>query len=118
MVLLYGEFEQRRQVANPRWQDANLVPIQAELFQVAHLSQRLGLVDEAFVTRLTRLIQAAGLPVRGPALGADRYIELMGHDKKAEGGEIRFVVIDGPGRAAMRAAPDALVREVLATCCD
>ena len=33
-------------------------------------------------------------------------------DKKAEGGEIRFVVIDAPGRAAVRAAPDALVREV------
>lgn len=88
------------------------------MVMAAHLSQRLGLVDEAFVARLTRLIQAAGLPVRGPALGADRYIELMGHDKKAEGGEIRFVVIDGPGRAAMRPAPDALVREVLAACCD
>jgi 3-dehydroquinate synthase len=88
------------------------------MVMAAHLSQRLGLVDEAFVARLTRLIQAAGLPVRGPALGADRYIGLMGHDKKAEGGEIRFVVIDGPGRAAMRSAPDALVREVLATCCD
>jgi len=88
------------------------------MVMAAHLSRRLGLVDEAFVQRLARLIQAAGLPVRGPALGADRYIELMGHDKKAEGGEIRFVVIDGPGRAAMRPAPDALVREVLAACCD
>jgi 3-dehydroquinate synthase len=88
------------------------------MVMAAHLSQRLGLVDGAFVARLTRLIEAAGLPVRGPALGADRYIELMGHDKKAEGGEIRFVVIDGPGRAAMRPAPDALVREVLAACCD
>jgi len=88
------------------------------MVMAAHLSQRLGLLDEAFVRRLTRLIEGAGLPIRGPALGADRYIELMGHDKKAEGGEIRFVVIDGPGRAAMRPAPDALVREVLAACCD
>ncbi len=38
-------------------------------------------------------------------------------DKKAEGGEIRFVLIDGPGKAIMRAAPDALVREVIAQCC-
>ena len=38
-------------------------------------------------------------------------------DKKAEGGEIRFVVIDGPGRAAVRAAPDAMVREVIETSC-
>jgi 3-dehydroquinate synthase len=38
-------------------------------------------------------------------------------DKKAEAGEIRFVLIDGPGRAAVRAAPDALVREVIEACC-
>ena len=38
-------------------------------------------------------------------------------DKKAEAGEIKFVVIDGPGRAAVRSAPDALVREVIETCC-
>jgi 3-dehydroquinate synthase len=34
-------------------------------------------------------------------------------DKKAEGGEIRFVVIEALGRAAVRPAPDALVREVI-----
>lgn len=83
----------------------------------AELSRRLGLVDEAFAHRLTSLIAKAGLPTRGPQLGADRYLELMRVDKKSEGGEIRFVVIDAPGRAAMRAAPDALVREVLAACC-
>jgi 3-dehydroquinate synthase len=38
-------------------------------------------------------------------------------DKKSEAGEIRFVLIDGPGRAAVRAAPDALVREVIEACC-
>jgi len=37
-------------------------------------------------------------------------------DKKSEGGEIRFVVIDKPGSAVMRAAPEAMVREVLAAC--
>ena len=82
-----------------------------------NLSQRLGLVDAAFVQRVTRLIERAGLPVRGPALGAARYLELMRHDKKAEAGEIRFVVIEAPGRAAVRAAPDALVAEVIDACC-
>jgi 3-dehydroquinate synthase len=53
----------------------------------------------------------------GPDLGAERYLELMRVDKKAEGGQIRFVVIDAPGQASMRAAPDALVREVIAACC-
>lgn len=81
------------------------------------LSQRLGGVDAAFAERLERLIARAGLPTRGPDLGAERYLELMRVDKKSEGGEIRFVLIDKPGSAVMRAAPDALVREVLAECC-
>ena len=80
------------------------------------LSQKLGLIDEAFVLRMKALIERAGLPTVGPALGADRYLELMRVDKKAEAGQIRFVVIERPGQAAVRAAPDALVREVLAEC--
>src|SRR4030095_2732435 len=82
-----------------------------------HLSQRLGLVDAAFVQRVTALIERAGVPIVGPALGADRYLELMQVDKKTEAGEIRFVVIDRPGRAAVRPAPEGLVREVIAGCC-
>jgi 3-dehydroquinate synthase len=78
------------------------------------LSQRLGLVDGAFVQRVTALIARAGLPTVGPALGAERYLELMRVDKKSEAGQIRFVVIERPGQAAVRGAPDDLVREVLA----
>lgn len=93
----------------------------AGMVMAAELSCRLGLVDAAFVARLTALVQRAGLPVRGPVLDATdnaaRYIELMRVDKKAEGGEIRFVLIDGPGQAVMRAAPDALVRQVIDACC-
>ncbi len=91
------------------------------MVMAAHLSQRLGLVDAAFVARLTTLIQKAGLPVTGPQLSstdnAGRYLALMRVDKKAEGGEIKFVVIDGPASAAVRSAPDALVREVIEACC-
>ena len=90
------------------------------MVMAAELSARLGLVDAAFVARLKRLIQAAGLPVVGPRLAEDnagRYIELMRLDKKSEAGEIKFVLMDGPGRAAVRGAPDALVREVIDHCC-
>jgi len=83
------------------------------MVMAATLSQRLGRVDGAFVQRLKALVQRAGLPVRGPQLGADRHLELMRVDKKAEAGEIRFVLIDGPGRAMVQPAPDALVREVI-----
>ena len=56
----------------------------------------------------------AGLPIVGPDLGADRYLELMQVDKKAEGGQIRFVVIGPLGQASMQAAPENMVREVIA----
>jgi len=84
------------------------------MLMASELSAQLGLVPAVFVDRLRRLIERAGLPVRGPALGAERYLELMSVDKKAEGGEIRFVVIESPGRAGVRPAPDELVRRVLA----
>ncbi len=91
------------------------------MVMAAHLSQRLGLVDLAFVNRLTAVIRKAGLPVIGPCLdkadNAGRYLELMQVDKKAERGEIRFVVIDGPASASMRSAPDRVVREVIDLCC-
>lgn len=93
----------------------------AGMVMAAELSHRLGLVDAAFVQRLRALIARAGLPVRGPVIDAEdnagRYLAWMRGDKKSEAGEIRFVLIDGPGRAVMRAAPDALVREVIDACC-
>ena len=88
------------------------------MVMAAQLSEKLGGVDAAFVTRLTRLIQRAGLPIMGPALSAERYLQLMRIDKKSEAGEIRFVVIDKPGSARVTAAPEAMVREVLAQCCE
>jgi len=73
------------------------------------------------VARLKALVQRAGLPLRGPVLdaadNAGRYLELMRVDKKSEAGEIRFVLIDGPGKAVVRPAPDSLVREVIDLCC-
>jgi 3-dehydroquinate synthase len=87
------------------------------MVMAVHLSQRLGLVDAVFVQRLTALIAKAGLPVTGPDLGADVYLHHMRVDKKAEAGDIRFVLIDPPGSATVRGAPDALVAEVVQACC-
>ena len=87
------------------------------MVMAAHLSQRLGLVDTDFVKRLTRLLDRAGLPVVGPQLGTDNYLHHMRVDKKAQGGEIRFVLIDPPGRAVVRGAPDNLVADVINHCC-
>jgi 3-dehydroquinate synthase len=84
------------------------------MVMAAELSHRLGLMPAGFVQRLRDVAQRAGLPVRGPDLGVPRYLELMRVDKKAQDGEIRFVVIESLGRAGLRGAPDALVGEVIA----
>lgn len=95
--------------------------VAAGMVMAAELSHRLGMVDAAFVECLKALIQRAGLPIKGPVIdpkdNAGRYLELMRIDKKSEAGEIRFVLIDGPGKAVVRPAPDALVREVIDACC-
>jgi len=86
------------------------------MVMASELSARLGLVPRDFVERLRRLIAAAGLPTRAPDLGTLRWLELMRGDKKAEGGQARFVVIEQVGRAGVRAVPEALVRDTLAAC--
>ena len=91
------------------------------LVMAARLSEALGLVDRAFVERLTTLVRRAGLPVVAPVLDAQdnvgRYLGLMRVDKKAEAGEIKFVLIHSPGLATVRGAPDALVAQVINASC-
>ena len=84
------------------------------MVMAADLSARCGLIDAAYAARIAALIERAGLPIRGPILGAARYLELMRIDKKSESGQIRFVLIDAPGRASMHRADDALVAQVIA----
>jgi 3-dehydroquinate synthase len=77
------------------------------------LSAELGLMPASFVDRMRRIVERARLPVVGPALGVERYLALMSVDKKAEAGDIRYVVIESLGRAAMRPAPAQTVARVL-----
>jgi 3-dehydroquinate synthase len=83
------------------------------MLMATDLSARLGLVGSAVLERVRKLLARAGLPLVAPALGAARYLELMGHDKKTEGGEIRFVLLEAIGRAVVKPAPGALVAAVI-----
>jgi 3-dehydroquinate synthase len=85
------------------------------MVMASELSARIGLVPAGFARRVESLVARAGLPVRGPAsLAPERYLELMRVDKKAQGGDIRFVLLDGEGHATVRSAPEALVVDVIA----
>jgi 3-dehydroquinate synthase len=86
------------------------------MVMAAELSARLGLVSTAFARRIEALVARAGLPVRGPAdLPPARYLELMRVDKKAQGGDIRFVLLDGESHAVVRTAPEDVVVDVITT---
>ena len=80
----------------------------------ARLSERVGLLTASDVQRIARLFVRAGLPVEAPSLGQDRYLELMGHDKKIENGRLRLVLLKSLGKAFMTSDFDLRdLREVL-----
>jgi 3-dehydroquinate synthase len=88
--------------------------VAAGMVLAARLSQRLGWLAREDVQRVTDLLALAGLPVAGPDLGTERYLELMGHDKKVEGGRMRFVLLRRIGEAFVSGeVPDAALTEVL-----
>jgi 3-dehydroquinate synthase len=75
--------------------------VAAGMVMAAQTSQRLGWLSEADVERTRALVRAAGLPDVAPDLGAATYLEYMGHDKKVEGGKMRFVLLKKLGEAVI-----------------
>ena len=89
--------------------------IAAGMALAASLSQRASELGVDDANRLKRLIDRAGLAVAPPALGFDRWMELMSRDKKGESGAMRFVLLKALGRASVRAGiAEADLRVVLA----
>ncbi len=75
----------------------------------ADLSQRLGLISRADVDAVESAVAAARLPTRIDGLSRSAVLASMRGDKKAEAGEIRFILLERIGRAIQRTVPvDAL----------
>jgi 3-dehydroquinate synthase len=88
--------------------------VAAGMVLAAELSSRVAALPAVDARRVRALVARAGLPVRAPALGADRYLELMARDKKVKAGGLRFVVLDALGRAKLRSdIGSAVIAEVL-----
>jgi 3-dehydroquinate synthase len=77
--------------------------VAAGIVIVARVSHHMGLLSAADVARIVALLERARLPVTAPDLGVERYLQLMGIDKKTEGGRIRFVLPRGIGSAFLTA---------------
>ena len=73
--------------------------VAAGMVMAARFSEKLGLINKVDVQRVAEILVRARLPVAAPDLGADRYLDLMGHDKKVEGGKIKFILLKKPGEA-------------------
>ena len=84
--------------------------VAAGTMMAADLSCRLGWIDVVDVARVERLLVRAGLPVLGPAMGAERYLELMQHDKKVQDGKMRLVLFKQIGKAMV--SDTALQKEI------
>lgn len=77
------------------------------------LSCALGLIPSTLYQRVRRLLQACHLPVVAPALGIERYLALMAHDKKNTDQAIRFISLSGLGKAQISTAPTEVIIHTL-----
>ncbi len=85
------------------------------MLMAAELSMYLGWIDRHALARVERLFQRAGLPVCGPTLSVERYLELMQHDKKVQDGKLRLVLLRQLGQAVVTdTAPAAEICKAIA----
>lgn len=83
------------------------------LVLAADLSVRLGLLERGQAERLGRIAAGASLPTTPPPIPLERWLSLMRGDKKAAGGELRFVLLHGIGRAVVRTVSERVLCETL-----
>ncbi len=92
------------------------------------LSHNMGLVDAKVLQRLVSLLKNMQLPIKAPFLdgctthteNTKRHLDLMRVDKKADAGEIVFVLVstdeNGQLRPIFQRAPDELVCAAIVAC--
>lgn len=91
--------------------------VAAGTIMATDLSHRLGWLCADDVARVRKLFERAGLPIIGPKLGVEKYMQLMGLDKKVADGKIRFVLLKSLGNAVITGdAPQALLEQTLEAC--
>jgi 3-dehydroquinate synthase len=89
--------------------------VAAGMVLAGELSVRVAGMPEAENGRLRQLLSRFGLPLDPPELGADRYLELMTHDKKVDAGKLRLVLLEALGRPTIRTdIPPSALRALLA----
>jgi 3-dehydroquinate synthase len=93
--------------------------VAAGTIMAADLSQRMDWLSEEDVNRVRQLFERAGLPTVAPYMSTEKYLDLMGLDKKVLDGQVRFILLQALGRAVITSAvPAVLLRATLESCCE
>ncbi len=71
------------------------------MLMAADLSHKMSWLDQEQLARIRALINKARLPIKGPKMGADQYLEIMAVDKKAEAGKIKLILLKAIGKAVI-----------------
>ena len=80
----------------------------------AAIALKSGFFSSGEMTRLKKVIAAAGLPVEMPRLDIKKMIQAMGHDKKVTSGKVKFVLLGTIGEVFISEDVNlSLVEEVL-----
>lgn len=74
--------------------------------QAAALSYLQGHLSAGEFARVVQVLRDFGLPTEPPAIDPSIALALMGRDKKVKNGQIRFVLLDGIGKAFVSADVD------------
>ncbi len=93
-----------------RWRHGAAVSV--GLVFAAELARLAGRLDDATADRHRAILVALGLPVSYPDGVLEELVQIMRGDKKARGGRLRFVVLDGLAQPARLEGPEP---ELLAT---
>jgi 3-dehydroquinate synthase len=80
--------------------------VAAGTIMAAELSFQMGWLQAEEVQRIKAIFEAAKLQQIPPALGVEKYLDLMGLDKKVQDGKIRLVLQQGIGRAVITSQYD------------
>jgi shikimate kinase/3-dehydroquinate synthase len=86
------------------------------MVMAADLSYRLGYIDYVTRVRISKLVEAAGLPTAAPDLGEQIWLDLMEVDKKNEGGQIKFILLKPLGQSIIAQVPKATLLATLSAC--
>jgi 3-dehydroquinate synthase len=81
--------------------------VAAGTVMAANLSQRLGWLNQDEVDRIKVIFKASNLDKAPPLLGVEKYLDLMGLDKKVKDGKIRLVLQQGIGKSVITSSYDA-----------